>query len=461
MKKLLKCKSFKEIYDCIGEEGFENGFFYLICILMLLPVVSGIFFFIGNVFYGITNPSYQVVFRLSNYNYDCMAVYNLFFYPITFLYGIYVLGRIGKMGSFKNALLYVKEKEPWLLFWLAFVVWGFCATLTSYNVLESFIGSRNQAAGFFMLVYTLCIMGCAHLLTRVHLERVFMLFCISACFCAVVFLAYEYDIPVLKDFATYYRQSVFTNSNYYGYFIAIASVFFAGMFFMTQKLFYIISYALHIYVLVINDTMGAYLAVFFGLIMLMILWSVKTGSVSPRIFVPIVLFVFITFLGCMELIPCNNIGSIRKSLLKLLEDIGLVAKMENGYEKAGSSRIALWIKGLKALVKSPVFGYGPDMLINRKGEQYLQVCVHNEFIETALYTGIPGLILYMGGIIFLLKERLRRLKELSPIMIISGCVVATYLFSSFFGMRFYNITFYMYFFVGLTMLNGGENEPMQ
>ena len=42
LKKLVKCKSFKDIYESFGERGFSNGAGRLLKLFLISPLIAGV-----------------------------------------------------------------------------------------------------------------------------------------------------------------------------------------------------------------------------------------------------------------------------------------------------------------------------------------------------------------------------------------------------------------------------------
>ena len=100
-----------------------------------------------------------------------------------------------------------------------------------------------------------------------------------------------------------------------------------------------------------------------------------------------------------------------------------------------------------------MFGYGPE------GTYYTWIFEddmgydrpHNEYIQTALFMGIPAAILYLTGLFMLFIYCIKNRKQLPSYAIISGTAVFAYCISAFFGNSMYYTT--PYFFMMLGMLS--------
>ena len=99
-------------------------------------------------------------------------------------------------------------------------------------------------------------------------------------------------------------------------------------------------------------------------------------------------------------------------------------------------------------MQSPIVGYGLD----NAGAKYLSVGIttfrpHNIFIQMGLFTGIPGLLLYVSvyvlGAVRMIKER----KIISPLVKSTAYITVGYMMSAFFGnSMFYTSPYFLIVF---------------
>ena len=80
--------------------------------------------------------------------------------------------------------------------------------------------------------------------------------------------------------------------------------------------------------------------------------------------------------------------------------------------------------------------------------------IDNEFMQYAIFLGIPGALLYLMGLVLLAWNRIKNLKYLSySVLIAAGCVFG-YLFSSCLGNSMFYTAPYFWIFLGMV-----EKEP--
>ncbi len=86
-------------------------------------------------------------------------------------------------------------------------------------------------------------------------------------------------------------------------------------------------------------------------------------------------------------------------ILGKITEMILKGKTDNGWEKAGTSRLLLWKNGIQFFLERPILGYGPENLEVKYLEQGInQDRPHNIIIQLLTTSGIPGCILYISAI---------------------------------------------------------------
>ena len=452
MNKLKEYNSFANIYKKIGEEGFQNGAEGLMILLVITPVICGVINFVML----LDIPSYDPYL----YNDACMLISNIGFAFMTLLFMTYVIGKISYNKWYAEEVISrIKQREPWLLFWMCLLVWGIITSVAACDIKGAFLGATELSAGYISHVFMICLMGCAYLVSERGRIKIANVHIIVADFLAIVMLSLEYNIPFFYCFTGYCGCSVFTNSNHYGYYLAMTIPLIAGMFYMSYEerletrkgpwsLIYIVSFIFNMWAMVINDCMGGFLGVFFALVFMLVFWGIRNGKLKFPHFLPLiilVIFVYLSYIGVITSLLGTTTGT---SLVVLFQDIFNVAGRREGYERAGTNRIFLWKEAIAAISNKPILGYGPDMMYDRLFRPVVSLTPHNEFLECALYMGIPGLVMYLGGLLTLFVCRIKKLKDLPFLMIVSSCSVIGYQVSAFFGVRKFHTVAYMFMFVG-------------
>lgn len=450
MEQLKKCKNFGEIYEVIGEKNFCSISKMMVALLLAMPI-----------FFGVINFSMLLdieSYDAYNYNYNCMMFCNVLFAAMTLWSLLYYLGKIqvNKMTA-KQVVDLIKKKEVWLLIWGGLLVWTIVPVVTSAQVFGAFTGYTFLSSGYLSHIYMWGLMGCTAMVAAgAEREDILKSFVAIADILACLMMAFEWNIPFFRGFSAATGVTVYTNRNHYGYIIAMSGAVMIGMYLKCiyekastkNRLFYIVSFALSMYVLMINDTLGAYLAIVLSYPVMLVLWKASGKKLGAKQFVPFAVIAVVTAMSACEMIPTTLDTTIGQSLVILWKEIFMIAEKAEGYEDAGSLRMIIWMKTVELIGLHPITGLGPDIMFDKVGN-YLIDTPHNEYLECAAYLGIPGLILYLGGLFTAFACKCKKIKELSVETLVAAGAIISYLISAFVGVRKFNTVCYFFMFMGL------------
>ncbi|MHC1714062.1 MAG: O-antigen ligase family protein [Acidaminococcaceae bacterium] len=382
-----------------------------------------------------------------------------------FLIYITVLGLasflIVSMHAYKvykiNGIYYFKQnliKRPWNLAFLAMLFWSLSASLLADDLLLAFYGTFYRNDGFFTYCIYAAIYCCAQINKSENLrKKVFQYFILSSLpLCLVTILQY-FNCPT-EVLGIYYQErllsnmryaAIFYNTNHYGYYLTMIIATSAGLYWQSNRTleqsFYMFIFILNAWCLIINNTFGSYLSVFFICIIAPALLYRKSTKINKTTnLMPLMLFLLLTISSSQ--IVTNNFQV-------LSTDVKNIAAENTSAKNAGSKRWELWTNGVDMLKYRPIFGYGPENL----GKEYLargidQDRPHNEYLQHALFLGLPALIFYMNALFMLLKNWLTNRQNLNGTSFVSGLTVIAYLFSAFFGNTMFYTTIYFFLLLG-------------
>ena len=439
-----------------------SGAFLLITMFCAAPLFYG---FINRVM--LTSP--DIIYGAYYYNNYCIYLANAI-YTVILLFVIINLARLAKKREFGNTIRCAYKREPWLVFWTILLVWSLIPTFHAINVVGAFFGDTMLSSGYVSYLFSIGVMICAFWLKEHEKKALIKFYVIVSDLLVLITLSFEYNIPFFKEFtAPVTGVSVYTNENHYGYYLAVAIMCMTGMFFTSLKekqsnnkkgtiwkYIYLFSSMINMYTLILNNTLGAYLAVVFATLFLMIIWRIRFGKMHVGYWIPILFLLVLTLLSYFDIITSKSGATIGYSLVVFVADLFKLKHKSAGYELGGSRRIKIWKETIARIKEHPILGYGPDMMFDKNGNMLIETTPHNELLECAFFLGIPGLILYVGGFIRLCIDRCRGLKKLSEYQIVAAAVVLGYLMSSFFGVRKFNTSPYLYMFLGLLLLEKGQ-----
>jgi len=311
-------------------------------------------------------------------------------------------------------------------------------------------------------------------------------------------LLVAYGVP----FPYFYKQNgviaVFHNSNHYGYYLAFVLMVSALLFVYEEKavlkIVLLISFCLTTLMLVINNTLGAFLATGFVLTIFLLYRFfdekkklrftrdksegnktemitannagtsneknaddtenmlnkdagalkrfekkfTRSGSWQSAFFV-LVLYIVLT------LALSIHYNTILNSLVLMFSDAGDIVADPSMADAAGSGRWKLWKNTVAHIPEHPLLGFGVEGLLNT----YQVGTPHNELLQYAAFFGIPVAVLYViANSLALVRIWIKR-EKMHPMTMVCFFTAIGYLVNSMFGVAIYYTTPFLFIFLGL------------
>lgn len=239
-------------------------------------------------------------------------------------------------------------------------------------------------------------------------------------------------------------SAVFFNSNHYGYYIMITLLASALLFVYDRHIALRILSALcgisATMILILNNTLGAFLASLFVLILFLIYCLIMDRPHLKGAFLILGVFILIT------VVMSFRYNTIFSSLLVLSDDVAMIAENPMEADSAGSSRWRLWKGTVQHLPEHPLVGFGVEGLLSLYGIG----TPHNEFLQYAAFFGIPVMLYYIAACFIVLWRIFRNHRQMSDSTMICFFVSIGYLASSFFGVTIFYTTPFFYILLGMT-----------
>lgn len=354
----------------------------------------------------------------------------------------YIAGILAIISAILILYRSIKHKElkpqKWDICFILLLLWGLFSVIFAEDKELAIIGSHRIDGYFSYLIYASVYIGVRTLKNdkiRLWLIRSLSIVATSLCF----------DF-ILEGSIT----SIFFNQNHFGYFLTISSMLLCGLFIYESKIIvkfiYVLMFCINVYTLINADTFGSYLAVLFGLILTLILMFI---SKKGKAFILCTTIILILFTG-ISIYADSQTHILRNNFKVFGSDIEKVATNAPDVDNAGSFRIKLWKHAFKYIKEKPLFGWGPEntyYLWDADGMVYDRP--HNEYIQTALFMGIPAAFFYITGLVLLFVSCIKNRKQLPSYAIISGIAVFAYCISAFFGNSMFYTTPYYFMLLGM------------
>lgn len=408
-------------------------------------------------------------------------------------------------SAWQKTKMFFRENKA-LLILLIFMAWTFIGCTDAKSTFRSFIGCFNLRDGYFSFMFYGSILICMMLLGKDNnkdRKLIMNLFLVSTTVIAVLTLANYYYAGdkqffiAIRHIGTDMTCGVFNNSNHYGYLLSISVVVAATMFIKEKnnylKPLYLFCFVVMAYMLILNNTFGAYIGVSIALILMLIHAIVLCFQRTDDVIVEnenekgtsLVLVLFtVAIFSTLSCVVTNSNGDfiVKRNFELIFNDVKSILdsnkaqnngtnaentevgesssngsiSSENSADDAGSGRWKLWVGGLKLIFngKCPIYGYGlENMLAEYSGQLGIREGrSHNLLIQLAGTTGIPGMLLYVTGIMMILFRNLRYYKEWDMFSYTGVFVIVSYFISSLVGNSGFYTSGYFYIFVGLIAL---------
>src|SRR5690554_13991 len=345
-----------------------------------------------------------------------------------------------KEASLIDFIIKIKRNLSFVLFFLLLLM-SIISCISSDNISLSFYGDKYRRDGLVSYFCYFAIFASAYFLrdekkvknTIKHLTHV----------AALLSLLTMLNIEAINLlFGLSNNKAIFNNINHFAYFLCLASMC-SILPIMTSKrlkdsIFSIIEYALIVAALARNQSLGPYLAVLVGLLLISILIIMLKKAYIKRLILVLSIFILISVMINI------SYGHILANFLVMRNDINSILSDPNNAFDAGTNRWGLWLNGIEFAKQKPWFGYGPDNL----GEQYSLLDIsydrpHNILIQIAASLGIPALIFFLLALLVHFYQYIKLRKSLSILNLCLISAVVAYLTSSLFGnSMFYTTPFF-------------------
>jgi len=262
------------------------------------------------------------------------------------------------------------------------------------------------------------------------------------------------DIDIRTGFFYKGITGAFYNSNHAGYFLMMSAMVVSALLALSKRksncVVFAVLCAFSLWLVIVNDTFGVYIAAFVTLALLTVFAWIRTRKSEHfvRSCIPVVLLVVLSVI-----VTLTGSKTVLSNIINLKNDIQDISSENEDAHNAGSGRWELWVATADMISDRPLIGYGPDNVNSEYEKRNLDMSrAHNEYLEHPLNCGIPFAVFYLSGIFYIVFRRVRNMrtysdarKYLVPLMVCVG-----YMISAFTGVfLFYTAC---HFFVMLSLL---------
>ncbi|MBP5331710.1 MAG: O-antigen ligase family protein [Lachnospiraceae bacterium] len=368
---------------------------------------------------------------------------------------------IAKTKAEGRSFLKIIKSNPLFVVFAAMVIFIICSQI--YNGMDYALSGFCSASiaetfpmeiGYFIFV----LFGATQVKMENHkrlLMRLHIIVSLLVFVAAFVLWNTQVESEFFYDWTPRY-SSIYSNINYYGYYLALTVPLAAAAFLyeagIVWKVIAAIAFVSNTVALSLDNTMGAWVGGFFAMIFIAV-----AHFIIERKFNVQVLILLVVFCICMY-VPGRIMGTFGSNLSQLASDVSNIAAGNEAAEHAGSGRMRIWKASLDIANENSMLGIGFEGV---KYWEYVgapyNIRPHNEFIQYAMFHGYPTALLYFIGCLGIFIRALKKKKIMDGATLCCLCGAFGYLVSSFFGLTVFSTAAFLFIFMGM----GYVSEPVK
>jgi|GEM_PF-5017322 len=414
--KQLKCRVWGEVV--------RNFIFLTLIAFISLPVIFVLLYtlFGSNLFMYIKVSAMTA--RYWKYTAFIYPTIRIFAIVLALLFFIYlVLSKIARDNNVK----FVNVKQGFVSCLVMYPeLWLFGLTFVWITLTFFLSGDLKEQSGFGLdvsqgYIYYVCygvIFTSFFATTKKQKSILLEAFIIIATIISLLAVLFDgFGLPRLYSYE-FERTGIFSNQNYFGYFLAISTVLPVARMYKERKIvlqiYYAICLIINEFALLITLTRGAFVGAIFGIILVLVLCPIQEKEFNIKLII-IPMIIFITFL----VLEITGLTQFFPRLASFFGD----ASTEEAVDTMSSGRIEIWKGIIEQIKTSPIIGVGIGNTPNP----------HNEFLQTAAWHGIPACLLYIAALATTYIKAIKNNKNLTDTQVAALAGTAGYIVSSFFG----------------------------
>lgn len=414
----------KQLTCKVWAETVRNLIFIVLAFLVIQPV----FFVVISTLFGakvLLNPPASIMiayfWKYTFYIYRIILITSAMLLVLFAIYLVLrkhandnsIISRLEK-NKLKQDIWTNIKKYPELYFFGLTFLWITIAFFFSGDLLEQSGFGKDRGQGY---IYYLCF-GIWFIsffaITQKQKSLLLEMFIADAAIISLLAILVEKGImPRIYSYSLK-ETGIFSNRNYFGYFLALNIVLPAARMYKSKNVYAQIYYAICIIVdefaLLITLTRGAFVGALFGIVFVLLFYLIKEKKFNIKLVI-IPSLLIITFL----VLELTNLTWFTERI-----------EQHSGEEDAdaiSSGRLEIWAGIIEQIKGSPVIGVGFGNTPNP----------HNEFLQTAAWHGVPAAIFYVVALGAMYIRAFMNRNSLTDVQIGALGGAAGYIVSSFFG----------------------------
>lgn len=436
-KAIVKSKTFSEMLENIPWVYIEFLAFFPLLLFVLTPLLQLIHVFIDPYAHSVAYAT------KTSAAFICAATLGMTGVLLYILKHVHTYGK----PSLKSV---IKQNIP-MVFFCFLILMIIISTLINGFTDKALYGDIYRQESFFEFIgYFAVYFLSATIVSDKRLKAVLLYTLISASIPVAIVTILDsrfFNIPALNQCSG--ASGVFHQFNHYAYYLIIVILISSVLFVKEKKpwarVLCMAAFLINNVMLVINDTFGCYLACFIALVFAAVFISITEKKFNIMSVVMVVIFIAIS--GIMSIWE----QAISSNIFTFAGDIGNVIEDPGNADKAGTGRWTLWTHTMGYITEKPIFGFGVEGINERLALETHNVNdrPHNEFLEYAVFFGIPAAVAYICGVFSVYLSGLKNRAKLDLYEIAALAAAFAYLVSSVFGNTMYYTAPFLFIMLGL------------
>jgi len=436
----------KQIY--LKQESIAYSLLVCWCLLpIFMSLVTLIYYLFGIIpplsLIGVTGINFTCILNIYYKVFRVLGGITLFFVSFCLVAGHRQLFKLSNL-----------KQKPWFYILIVLLLWSVICAYKSDDVISAMFSTYYLCDNLYSYFIYGGVFACASFIKDTKKRKsIILLFCFMVLYNATIIIIQTLtNSNVLNSLFPSLRAVVFNQFNHFGYLLCMAIICLMALYLYEDKVIYLILIGYLFYALLINDTFGCQLATYIATPITYGLYLLNGRKINIKKTLPIIVIALLSVLSIYNLLPSAN--ALSKNLTTFASDVDKVATQAEDMAKAGTTRMQLWLDTFERIKQRPIFGFGPEGFIGKNsitnGDS-----PHNEYLQITGFLGFPGLFLYLSAFITLCINKIKNIKTISILELITGSTLIVYLISALFGNPVFNTYPYMWLMYGLVI-----NDPL-
>lgn len=333
------------------------------------------------------------------------------------------------------------------------------------NLAYSVFGRPDRSEGLitFSIYITLFLIGrYSKIIDEKFYEAVIYTAAIVSIYGILQFYGFD---PFPRNYRTLnYGKSAFStmgNPNFLGSYLVLIIPVTVYSYIINGKKLGILVYSLLLYCLLCTKTRGAWLGTIFSAMCFLILHIINDSNFKyylKRYYAIILISIFI-----MIMFNFFNDGILTNRFMSIIFDANEFLTGGDKSDFTGSHRGFIWKRVIELIRHRPLTGYGIENL----GEAFIKYYVedmmefwgeiryvdkaHNDFLNIAVTTGIPSMIIYLLFVSSVIDKGIKNPQNITRLLLLPS--ILGYLVAIFFNISVTSVAYMYWVFLGMTASN--------